>query len=190
MKTSLLLLGCLLALTSQAQTRRDVWQWRDENGVTHFSDYPHPGARKITLNGSPPASTAPQAAVATRSPTAAVTAQVQYDRLEILTPGDDEAFFENDVEVVVRLRSEPALGEGDRLATYLDGQLLPEINVLEHRLSGLSRGAHTVMSAIYGRDGTEKVRSPEVTFHLKQTTVTNPRNQGPALRPRPQPRGG
>ena len=40
MKPWVLLLGCLLVVTSQAQTRREVWQWRDENGVTHFSDYP------------------------------------------------------------------------------------------------------------------------------------------------------
>ncbi len=190
MKTWVLLLGCLLVVTSQAQTRRDVWQWRDENGVTHFSDYPQPGARRITLNGSPPASTAPQAAVATRSPTPAAPAQVQYDRLEIISPQNDAAFFEPDVEIIVRIRPEPALDEADRLATYLDGQQLAELNALEHRLTGLSRGAHTVTSAIYGRDGREKIRSSQVVFHMKQPSVANPRNQGPAQRPappRPQP---
>ena len=45
MNTRVLLLGCLLVVTSEAQTRREVWQWRDENGVTHFSDFPQPGAR-------------------------------------------------------------------------------------------------------------------------------------------------
>ena len=35
MKTWLLLLGCLLAFTSSAQSsRREVWQWKDANGVT------------------------------------------------------------------------------------------------------------------------------------------------------------
>lgn len=59
MKTWLLLLGCLLAFASSAQSsRREVWQWKDANGVTHFSDYPAPGARKIVLNGSPASTTA------------------------------------------------------------------------------------------------------------------------------------
>ena len=51
MKTRVLLLGCLLALSSQAQTRREVYEWKDADGVKHYSDYPQPGARKIILNG-------------------------------------------------------------------------------------------------------------------------------------------
>jgi hypothetical protein len=71
----------------------------------------------------------------------------------------------------------------------VDGRQLPELNALEHRLTGVPRGAHTVTSAIYGRDGKEKIRSNTVVFHMKQTTVTNPRNLGPAVRP-PQPKKG
>lgn len=197
MKKWVLLLGCLLVVTSQAQTRREVWQWRDENGVTHFSDFPQPGARKITLN-APPASTAPQAAVATRSPRpAAAATQVQYELLEIWSPDNDAAFFEPDAEIVVRVRLQPELDAADRLVTYLDGQQLPELNALEHRLTNVPRGAHTVQSAIFGRDGREKMRSARITFHMKLPAVSNPRNQGPALRPpapvplpRPTPRGG
>jgi hypothetical protein len=197
MKPWVLLLGCLLVVTSEAQTRREVWQWRDENGVTHFSDFPQPGARKITLN-APPSSAAPQAAVATRSPTpAAAATQAQYTLLEIWSPENDAAFFEPDAEIVVRVRLQPELDAADRLVTYLDGQQLPELNVLEHRLTNVSRGAHTLQSAIFGRDGREKMRSARITFHMKLPAVSNPRNQGPALRPpapvplpRPTPRGG
>ena len=46
----LLLLGCLFALSSQAQeTKRALWTWTDANGVTHFSDRPVPGARKVEI---------------------------------------------------------------------------------------------------------------------------------------------
>jgi hypothetical protein len=189
MKHWVLLLGCLLALTSQAQTRREVYQWRDADGVMHFSDYPQPGARRITLNGAAPSSAAaaavPTPAAAARPPAAP---EVQYQRLEILAPANDESFFEADAEVVVRIRSEPSLDEADRLVTYVDGQQLPQINATEHRLADLSRGAHTVTSVIYGRDAREKIRSAPVVFHMKQPSVNNPRNQGPALRP-PTPRG-
>lgn len=191
MKTGVLLLGCLLALPSQAQTRRDVWQWRDANGVTHFSDYPHPGARKITLNGSPPASTAPQAAVATRSPTrTAAQQEVVYSRLEIWSPENGASFFEPDSVISLRIRAEPEVGPTHRLLTYLDGKLLPGENLLEHSLTDVVRGAHSVTSVIINRDGQELIRSEPLVFHMKQPSVANPRNQGPAQRPappRPQP---
>jgi len=197
MKKWVLLLGCLLVVTSQAQTRREVWQWRDENGVTHFSDFPQPGARKITLN-APPASTAPQAAVATRSPTpAAAATQVQYELLEIWSPESGASFFEADAVVNIRIRAEPELAPTHRLLTYLDGKLLPGENVQDHSLSNVDRGAHSVTSVIVSRDGTELIRSEPVVFHMRQPTTNNPRNQGPAVRPpqavplpRPTPRGG
>jgi Domain of unknown function (DUF4124) len=193
MKTWLVLLGCLLAFTSSAQsTRREVWQWKDANGVTHFSDNPAPGARKIVLNGSPAstAATSPSsAAAAARSPARPAATEVVYDRLEIWSPENNAAFFTPDAEIVIRVRSEPSLDQADRLVTYVDGKQLPDVNALEHRLTGLSRGAHTIASAIYGRDGTEKIRSTSVVFHMKLPSLPNPRSQGPAVRP-PQPRAG
>jgi hypothetical protein len=202
MKTWLVLLGCLLAMASQAQSRREVWQWKDANGVTHFSDYPAPGARKIVLNGSP-ASTAAQpppqasAAAARRTSTPDPRGTV-YSSLEIWSPENGASFFEADAAVSLRIRSEPQLSPGDRLLTYLDGKLLPGENALEQTLTGLDRGVHSASSVILARDGTEKIRSAPVVFHMKPPTASNPRNQGPALRPAPPkpaprpaaPRGG
>ena len=88
------------------------------------------------------------------------------------------------------MRSEPQLASGDRLLTYLDGKLLPGENAYEHSLSNLERGVHSLTSVILDSKGNEKIRSAPVVFHIKQpTTINNPRNQGPAVRP-PQPRGG
>jgi hypothetical protein len=188
------LLGCILVATSHAQSRREVYQWRDANGVTHFSDYPQPGARKIILNGAPQSTTAPQAAAATseQSRSSRPTAQRpgQYDALEIVSPYNEQAFFEPDVVIPVNVRSQPALHSQDRLVTYLDGKPLGDFNQTEHSLSGLVRGAHTLQSVIYDSTGTEAIRSEMVTFFMRQPSVANPRNQGPAVRPppRPQPR--
>jgi hypothetical protein len=189
MKTSVLILGCLLATATLAQsttTRREVWQWRDENGVTHFSDQPVPGARKIVLSGANPTAAAPSSAAAAAVTRPAPPAAVRYSSLEIWQPVNDEAFFGADAEVNVRLRSDPPLAEGDRLLTYLDGNPLPDENALEHRLTGLNRGAHSLMSVIVDARGNERIRSAPVVFHMRQTTINdNPRNQGPALRPAP-----
>jgi hypothetical protein len=191
MKTWLVLLGCLLALASQAQSRREVWQWKDANGVTHFSDYPAPGARKIVLNGSPPPSTMtlPQqsAAAAARSGSTATPRATVYRSLEIWSPESGASFFEADATVSLRIRSEPALAQGDRLLTYLNGRLLPGDNALEQTLTNLDRGVHSASSVILAADGTERIRSAPVVFHMKPPIANNPRNQGPALRPPPPP---
>ena len=190
MKTWLVLLGCLLAFTSSAQSsRREVWQWKDANGVTHFSDNPAPGARKIVLNGSPASTAAPPASAAAATGSAAQPAatEVVYDRLEIWSPESGASFFEADSVVSIRIRAEPELGPTHRLLTYLDGKLLPGENALEHSLSNVERGVHSVTSVIVSRDGAELIRSAPVVFHMRQPSLPNPRSQGPAVRP-PQPR--
>ena len=187
MKTWVLLLGCLLALTSQAQARREVWQWRDADGVTHFSDFPQPGARKVILNGAPTTSAPPPASAAAATPSRAQPApEVVYDRLEIWSPENGASFFEADSVVSIRIRAEPEVGPTHRLLTYLDGKLLPGENATEHSLTNVERGVHSVTSVIVNREGRELIRSEPVVFHMKQTSVANPRNQGPAVRP-PQP---
>lgn len=192
MKTWLLLLGCLLALASQAQTRREVYEWKDAQGVTHYSDYPQPGARKIILHGSSTITSAPKAptTAAVAKPAAQPAAQeIVYDRLEIWSPEVGASFFEPDSVISIRIRSEPEVGPTHRLLTYLDGKLLPGENATEHSLTNVERGVHSVTSVIVDRDGKELIRSAPVVFHMKQTTVNNPRNQGPAVRP-PQPKQG
>ncbi len=95
---------------------------------------------------------------------------MQYSSLEIWQPANDEAFFGADAEVNVRLRSDPPLAQGDRLLTYLDGTQLEGENALEHRLTGLNRGAHSLISVIVDGRGNERIRSAPVVFHMQQTT--------------------
>lgn len=58
-----LMLGCLLAATSQAALAAPVYQWKDANGVTHYSDKPPAGEqyqdRRIDPRGEPVAQTEP-----------------------------------------------------------------------------------------------------------------------------------
>ena len=199
MKTCVLLLGGLLATASLAQsttTRREVWEWRDADGVVHYSDYPSPGARKIVIVGSIATASAPppDAATPATKPSAAkadgAKATTTYQSLEIWSPESGASFFGADAVVDIRLRSEPQLAAGDRLLTYLDGKLLPGENRHEHNVAELERGAHSVSSIIIDAQGNEKIRSEPVVFHVREPSViANPQNQGPAVRP-PQPRTG
>jgi hypothetical protein len=191
MNTRVLLLGCLLALSVQAQeSKRELWKWKDANGVTQYSDRPVPGATKVEMYTSAPAPAAtPAARPATPAAQAKPAAGTQYQSLEIWQPASGESYFGTDASVNVRMRSEPSLASGDRLLLYLDGKLVEgAANSYEHTLSNLERGVHSLAAVILDDKGNEKIRSEPRVFHIKLPTTIEPRAVGPALKPQPPPR--
>jgi hypothetical protein len=191
MKTRVLLLGCLLALAVQAQeSKRELWTWKDANGITQYSDRPVPGATKVALTGvtpSPSAATAP--GVVAPPARASVKSAVQYQSLEIWQPAQDETFYGADAAVSVRLRSDPDLAPGDRLVLALDGRRVDgSPNSYEHLLTNLPRGAHSLSAAIVDEQGNTKILSEPRVFHVQQPTVNEPRAVGPNLKPSAQPK--
>jgi hypothetical protein len=191
MNTRVLLLGCLLALSVQAQeTKRELWKWKDANGVTQYSDRPVPGATKVEMYTSAPAQ---PAAARPPSPAAAAKpgtpATVQYQSLEIWQPENGESFFGADATVNVRMRSEPSLASGNRLLLYLDGKLVEGgPTSYEYTLANLERGVHSLAAVILDDKGNEKIRSEPRVFHIKQPTTVEPRAVGPALKPQSPPK--
>ncbi len=191
MNTRVLLLGCLLALSVQAQeTRRELWTWKDANGVTQYSDRPVPGARRVELTTStPPPSAAPAPArpgtPATPATPSAATG-MRYRSLEIWYPESGASFFGADATVNVRMRSEPNLAAGDRLVLYLDGKLVEGGgDSYDYTLSNLERGVHQLAAVIVDAQGTEKIRSQPRVFNVQQPSSIEPRAVGPNLRPQP-----
>jgi hypothetical protein len=192
MKTRVLVLaGLLCALSSQAQdSKRELWTWTDADGVTHFSDRPVPGARRMELATS---STPPPAAEPTPAAAAPVARQdrapaVEYRSLEIWEPEQDASFFGADAAVNVRMRLEPDLAPGHRLFLFIDGQRVEgATDTLEHTLTGVPRGSHSLTAVIWDAGSTELFRSQPRVFHVRQPTINQPAAVGPNLRPRPPP---
>ncbi len=201
MSTRILALGCLLAVLAGAShgATHEVWVWVDAQGVTHYSDRPVPGAKRTSITSPSPSADAPT--VTETSPPTTSTARrpskpaaVNYSLLEIFQPENGESFFGADTVVNVRMRSEPDLAAGDVSQLYLDGNQV-EGRGLEYSLTGLERGAHSMIARIVDAQGNEKIRSEPRVFHIRQATVTPTQNVGPNLRPpppqpRPQPRPG
>ena len=199
----LLLLGCLFALSSQAQeSRRALWTWTDANGVTHFSDRPVAGARQVeiaTFTPAPQVTTPEASGAAVAGETRA--AAFKYQSLEIWQPENGESFFGADAAVGVRVRSEPSLASGHRQLLYLDGKLVDgATNAESHTLTNLQRGVHSLAAVILDDKGNELIRSEPRVFHIRQPTINAPAAVGPNLRPpvtptprvpvNPGPRGG
>lgn len=189
----LLLLGCLLTLPVQGQEiKRELWVWKDANGVTHYSDRPEPGAKKVEISQPPPQPPPARPATPVKSAgpsSSAATSPVEYQSLEIWQPENGESFFGADATVNVRMRSEPELAAGDRLLLYLDGKLVEgDPTSLEYNLDALERGVHSLAAVILDTSGKEKIRSEPRVFHIKLPTVVPPQAVGPGLRPQPPPR--
>jgi hypothetical protein len=202
---ALFLTALLCACAAQAQeSKREMWTWTDQNGVTHFSDRPVPGARKVALAVTGPSSTEPAPAPASPSgPTeeqqvegVESVARVEYRLLEFQQPTEGQTFFGPDAAVDVSLRTQPGLAAGHRLALYLDGAPVGNAtNSTSYRISNLVRGTHTLTAVIQDERGNDLLRSQPRTFNVRQPTTIPPAAVGPNLKqprpvplPRPQPR--
>jgi len=183
MRTALLLLAMLATPVFASQT---VWKWVDEQGVTHFSDRPVPGATKVDISSSNRADVQPSARSSSTSPPAAP--QVQYRDFEIGKPAEGEVFSNSGGEVPVNIHLNPQLHADHTLALYLDGRLVegfPE-NATQYSLSNISRGEHTVLARITDGSGQEITSTNAVHFNVHQQSKGQP-PVGPALKPPPKP---
>jgi uncharacterized protein DUF4124 len=191
MKIAALLIGCLIAGTVAADTtKHEMWSWKDSEGVTHYSDVPVPGAKRIEIATMTPQSTPPPATPAsepgTRPPAPTI---IGYNEIEIYTPENEESFYGLDSEVTVRVRSDPGLKPGDQVRVYLDSNPVEkDPTSLVVTLSNLERGAHSVTAQIVDEFGKPLALSESRVFYIKQPGVNKSPNVGPALKPKPPPK--
>lgn len=192
-KRALLLAGLLFALSSAAQdSKRDLWMWKDQNGVTHYADRPVPGARKVELSHvSTPESDAQQVPVSPAGPPSDEEEEVEpveYRLLEFVQPTEGQTFFGADATVDVSLRMQPDLVEGHSLALYLDGTRVGgAANSTNYTIGNLVRGEHTLTAVIQDERGNDLLRSQPRKFNLRQPTTIPPAAVGPNLKPPPKP---
>jgi hypothetical protein len=179
---TLTLLPLTLWLVSGAVMAATVYKWVDAEGVTHYSDQPHPNAQMVDV--------APISTVKSGAPTGTTTtpkpanapAGPRY-QCEILRPENDEVFL-NTSTVSLRLGLEPLLDADDQIAVAVDGsrQTNQPTRGSEFLLSDVSRGTHTVMIAIYDRSGKNQLCATQsITFHVRQ-----PSTQAPVKASRPR----
>ena len=168
-------------LFSTASLAVPVWTWVDEHGLRHFSDRPGPGARLVELAGAPvvslPAATAPGAVGSAPNDAGAAVPTRPYTTFAVASPTEGQTLWniEGRLEVLVDLA--PALQPGHRLDVEFDGRRLgltaaaPQFTVPD-----VYRGTHTLNAVIVDDRGETLLRSPGVTFAVRQTSILNPNN--------------
>src|SRR5579863_8693948 len=112
MRALIFTLMCMAAALASAAT---VYKWVDENGVTHYSDQPHAGATKITVQA---AQTYKSTGSAVRGPPAPPTrpgTSTPNYVCSVNRPAAQEMFQNTDV-VPANVHVEPALRPTDHLS--------------------------------------------------------------------------
>jgi len=176
---TLTLLPLTFALLSGVAMAATVYKWVDAQGVTHFSDQPHPQAQEIDVQPKNLVSSSQASASSTGGSTGAkpatAAAGTRY-RCDLIRPENDEVFL-NTSTISTRLLLEPALQPGDQIAIAIDGKRLDRQPTTgsEFVVNDVERGTHTLLIAVYDRTGkTQLCATPSVTFHVRQPSVQAP----------------
>ena len=172
----------------------DVYKWVDEDGQLHFSDMPQDEDAEIVELQNAQTFEAP---AAPRRPRRSIGgqsdgAQFQYDALEIVSPTQEQVFWNNEGQLDVSIRLKPNLRAGHSLQLSLDGQIVDE----RRRLSGVislanvTRGQHNLTARVFDNTGASLIQADAVTFNVQQTSVLNTNNPNNIPPPTPSPRAG
>ena len=177
-------LACLGWAVAQAgQSPVTVYKWIDAHGVIHYSDQPHPNARKLQISGAQTYAAASAPLPASSAPTApqAGARPAGYDSCVITQPHEQQMLM-NTYRATAVVQTEPPLRAGNRIRLFYDGRHLPG--------SGPSftfpvhRGQHTVSAVIVDSLGQIVCETSTVTFYVHQPSVLNP--HGPLYHPPPR----
>ncbi len=175
MRKWLILLSALSTTTALAVP---AWTWVDSDGQVHFSDRPVPGATRVELGpaqgfSAPARSTrAASAVIESSEPTAA---EAGYRAVRILSPTEQQTFWNTGGSVNVPVTIEPALRPGHRIDIVLDGRRRNLDSAgTQLVLSEVFRGVHTIEAIVLDTSGAEVARSGTITFMVQQTSVVNP----------------
>lgn len=162
-----------------------TYKWVDADGVTHYSDRPHPGAERIEQGSvqtydAKQANPVPRAAAAAPAAPAPEKDAPRYGRCEIAAPRNDEALV-NVHSVSATVRLEPRLRGGDTVTLLLDGQPVQGPGPsTTFTVSPIDRGTHTLAARIADASGRSLCETASVTFHVRQPSLLQPNRRPPA----------
>jgi hypothetical protein len=165
----------LLALFVGGAAVADTYTWTDDEGVVHYSDRPHPGAKRIIID-SPNTSrslsrqNAADAANAEDASEADADKPFRYESFAIASPGAEETLWNIEGVLNVNLALTPALRPGHQVRVYFDGN--PQIvSGTSFQLQEVWRGVHNLQAEVLNETGQMQIRTRSSRFYVQQSTV-------------------
>lgn len=155
-----------------------IYRSVDDQGNVTFSDQPNGVSEAVEL---PPVMTYPAPSFPASSPPVSDKSDKKpapgYENFAVVSPGQDQAFWDGAGNVQVKLSLSPGLrtDAGHRVVFYLDGQSGGEPDTtLEKIFRTVDRGQHTVSAAIVDAGGAVIIETEKVTFQLHRAAVPQP----------------
>jgi hypothetical protein len=173
-----------LCLGGAAQAATKLYKWVDAQGVTHWSDTPVEGAKKVDVApaqsySAPPTQSRPAPAPVAKAPPVE-PANAGYTRIAIVRPQSGETFA-NVSNIEIGAETDPPLEPAHDPWIVLDGKRVA--NGMSVIVSP-ERGSHTVHLEIENSAGKVIATSPGITFHVQKASIQTP-PRGPSLKNRP-----
>ncbi len=154
-----------------------VYKWKDEQGVTHYGDKPgSANAKAVDLPGLQsygllPSRKSGKSSTSTRLLNGPAPYGGSGPRVDVTQPAPDATLPSGKFTVTVNLT--PALGNGQNLNYYLDGELQNPVPTVSTAFlfTGADNGDHMVSAAVIDSSGREISRSEPVLVHLQPLTT-------------------
>ncbi|UPQ88035.1 DUF4124 domain-containing protein [Vibrio sinaloensis] len=151
--------------SAQAKT---IYTWQDTQGITHFSDIPHPQATTFHLADTQPATKPPAPTGASQHPKRVASTPLE---LTILSPLNNQAIRSNNGALTIKAKLNRPLDDGETLRLLLNEEtvLTPEQSLV-WQLRELPRGSHQIQLEAF-QYGKLIASSQPITVHLLRITA-------------------
>lgn len=151
-------------------SQAEIYKYTNKQGKTSYSDVRINDAVKIKV---PPVMTYKAQPIVEQAMDKVEPTKSRYQVLKIMTPEDEGTVRDNQGNVAVSFKIEPALLKGDKLELYIDGIKQPALIGL-----GLNRGEHQLFLQAVSKKGKVWLKSDKTTFFLHHASkLINPQTK-------------
>ena len=165
-----LLIYLVLVTVATAET---VYKTMDEEGNIVFSDNLTEGAEVIEIKEIQTISF-PETKSFDYTPSKKKQSNAQYTKLYITYPENDATIWNNEGNVSIEIKIEPALHEKDLIVLFMDGKQLSTGTIPQFSLTNIDRGTHAIDVAVKNAKDELLRRSAKIVFHLRRMSKLFP----------------
>jgi hypothetical protein len=168
----------LLSVIHTHPVSAEIYRLVDDNGYVSFSDQPHPQATLIEVNSLPTYTPVQHNfdVSEVKSIEENIVNNVPDYQVEIISPTDEQVFWENSGTVTVHIKLEPELdtNRGDLIKVILDGKQVGEPQTSPVvSLTNMDRGLHSLNVTVVSSDQQVLSSSETITFQLHRRSIIN-----------------
>ncbi len=163
----------LFSLLAASAALAEAYRWVDDDGITHYSDRPVPGAERVILprSSSTRVRTYQSPASARQSNQAdSVQGPFRYESLEVVSPGAEETLWNIEGVLSVSVALNPSLQAGHQVRAYFDGNA-QVVSGTSFQIEEVYRGVHNIQVEVIDASGKLMIRSRTNRFYVQQNIV-------------------